>query len=99
MRFVRYKQVCRLNFLGSDDELKNVGSSFYKSQENTIHYNGQVNTKLLRFRLDSKMKNIKLKNPKLVLESVTFKDLYHGIMHLIHGLVINFIIVILLHYA
>ena len=76
MRFVRYKQVCRLNFLGSDDELKNVGSSFYKSQENTIHYNGQVNTKLLRFRLDSKMKNIKLKNPKLVLESVTFKDLY-----------------------
>ncbi|MFM8244332.1 MAG: hypothetical protein ACKN84_00625 [Candidatus Fonsibacter sp.] len=76
MRFLRYKQVCRLHFLGSDDELKNVGSSFYKSQEKSINYNGQVNTKLLRFRLDSKMKNIKLKNPKIVLESVTFKDLY-----------------------
>ena len=76
MRFLRYKQVCRLHFSGSDDELKNVGSSFYKSQENSIVYNDQVNTKLLRFRLDSKMKNIKLKNPKLVLESVTLKDLY-----------------------
>jgi len=76
MRFLRYKQVCRLMFLGSDDELKNVGSSFYTSQENSINYSGQVNTKLLRFRLDSKMKNIKLKNPKLVLESVTVKDLY-----------------------
>ena len=76
MRFLRYKQVCRLNFLGCDDELKNVGSSFYQSKENSINYNDQVNTKLLRFRLDSKMKNIKLKNPKLVLESVTFKDLY-----------------------
>jgi hypothetical protein len=76
MRFLRYKQVCRLHFLGSDDELKNVGSSFYKSQEKSINYNGQVNTKLLRFRLDSKMKNIKLKNPKLVLESATFKNLY-----------------------
>ena len=58
MRFLRYKQVCRLHFLGADDELKNVGSSFYKSQENSIVYNDQVNTKLLRFRLDSKMKNI-----------------------------------------
>ena len=76
MRFLRYKQVCRLHFSGSDDELKNVGSSFYKSQENSIVYNDQVNTKLLRFRLDSKMKNIKLKNPKLVLESATFKNLY-----------------------
>ena len=76
MRFLRYKQVCRLHFSGSDDELKNVGSSFYKNQENSIVYNDQVNTKLLRFRLDSKMKNIKLKNPKLVLESVTLKDLY-----------------------
>lgn len=76
MRFVRYKQVCRLHFSGCDDELKNVGSSFYKSKENSINYNGQVNTKLLRFRLDSKIKNLKLKNPKLVLESATFKDLY-----------------------
>lgn len=76
MRFVRYKQVCRLHFSGCDDELKNVGSSFYKSKENSINYNGQVNTKLLRFRFDKHIKNIKLKNPKLVLESATFKDLY-----------------------
>ncbi len=28
MKFLRYKQACRLNFMGSDDELNNVASSY-----------------------------------------------------------------------
>jgi len=76
MRFRKYKQVCRLNFFGGDDELKNNATSFYKTQLKSAFYNGQVNTKLYRFKLDTHMKNIKLKNPKLVLESVFLPDLY-----------------------
>jgi len=74
MRFVRYKQVCRLNFLGSDDELKQVASSFFKTKENSISYDEQINTKLMRFRLDPYIKQLKLKNPKLVLESIFIED-------------------------
>ena len=31
MKFFKYKQVCRLNFCGIDDELNNIASSYYNT--------------------------------------------------------------------
>ena len=36
MKFLRYKQACRLNFMGSDDELNNVASSYYNTNSNYL---------------------------------------------------------------
>ena len=32
MKFFRYKQVCRVNLCGVDDELNNVASSYYNTK-------------------------------------------------------------------
>ena len=32
MKFFRYKQACRLNFMGIDDELNNDASSYYNTK-------------------------------------------------------------------
>jgi hypothetical protein len=69
MKFFRYKQVCRLNFCGIDDELNDIASSYYKTKFKLFN-NVEVNTKLLRFRLNN-LGDVKLsQNAKLILESV-----------------------------
>ena len=69
MKFFRYKQMCRLNFSGVDDELNNVASSYYNTKFKLFN-NTEVNTKLLRFRINN-LRDIKLsQNAKLILESV-----------------------------
>ena len=83
MKFFRYKQVARLNFVGYDDELNNVGSSYYNTKFKLLN-NNEINTKLLRFRIDN-LSNIKLsQNAKLILESVfisTVEDAALDIKH------------------
>ena len=69
MKFFRYKQVARLTFLGADDELNNVASSYYNTKFKLFN-NTEVNTKLLRFRINN-LRDIKLsQNAKLILESI-----------------------------
>ncbi len=69
MKFFRYKQACRLNFSGSDDELNNVATSYYNTKFKLFD-NTEINTKLLRFRIDN-LRDIKLsQNAKLILESI-----------------------------
>ena len=83
MKFFRYKQVARLNCVGYDDELNNVGSSYYNTKFKLLN-NNEINTKLLRFRIDN-LSNIKLsQNAKLILESVfisTVEDAALDIKH------------------
>ena len=69
MKFFRYKQVCRLNFYGIDDELNNVASSYYCTKQKLFD-NDEINTKLLRFRING-LSDVKLsQNAKLILESL-----------------------------
>ena len=58
MKFFRYKQVCRLNFSGIDDELNLVASSYYNTKYKLFE-NEEVNTKLLRFRINN-LSDVKL---------------------------------------
>ena len=72
MKFFRYKQVARLNFSGIDDELNNEASSYYNTKFKLLN-NNEINTKLLRFRIDN-LSDIKLsQNAKLILESVLYQ--------------------------
>jgi hypothetical protein len=48
MKFFRYKEVARLNFVGTDDELSNVESSYYNTKFKLFN-NTEINTKLMRF--------------------------------------------------
>jgi hypothetical protein len=69
MKFFRYKQVCRLNFNGIDDELIDVASSYYITKQKMFD-NDEVNTKLLRFRINN-LSDVKLsQNAKIILESL-----------------------------
>ena len=69
MKFFRYKQVARLNFSGIDDELNNEPTIYYNTKFKLLN-NNEINTKLLRFRIDN-LSDIKLsQNAKLILESV-----------------------------
>ena len=69
MKFFRYKQVARLNFSGVDDELNNVASSYYNTKFKLFN-NTEINTKLLRFRIEN-LRDIKLsQNAKLIIESI-----------------------------
>ena len=58
MKFFRYKQVARLTFMGIDDEYNNVASSYYNTKLKLFN-NTEINTKLLRFRINN-LHNIKL---------------------------------------
>ena len=78
MKFYKYKQVARLAFYGYDDELLNNDSSlsnyFFKGG---FGDNDVLNTKTMRFKLDSNMQNILLSNnARLVLESACIPDLF-----------------------
>ncbi len=52
MKFFRYKQVCRLIFFGIDDECNDVASSYYNTKFKPFN-NTEINTKLLRFRIEN----------------------------------------------
>jgi len=68
MKFFRYKQVGRINFIGIDDELNNVESSYYTTKLKLFN-NTEINTKLLRFRINN-LQDLKLsQNAKIILES------------------------------
>ncbi len=58
MKFFRYKQVARLNFSGIDDELNDVDSSYYNTKQKLFD-NDEINTKLLRFRINN-LRDLKL---------------------------------------
>jgi hypothetical protein len=68
MKFFRYKQVGRLSFIGIDDELNNEPSSYYNTKFKLFD-NTEINTKLLRFRINN-LRDMKLsQNAKIILES------------------------------
>ena len=68
MKFFRYKQACRLTFNGLDDELNNDASSYYITKYKLLN-NTEINTKLLRFRIEN-LRDVKLsQNAKLISES------------------------------
>jgi len=68
MKFFRYKQVGRLTFIGIDDELNNEPSSYYNTKFKLFN-NIEINTKLLRFRINN-LRDLKLsQNAKIILES------------------------------
>jgi len=84
MKFFRYKQVARLNFVGFDDELKDVASSYYNTKFKLFN-NNEINTKLLRFRIDN-LSNIKLsQNAKLILESVFISTVENDALDIKHN--------------
>ena len=84
MKFFRYKQVARLNFVGFDDELNNVDSSYYNTKFKLLN-NNEINTKLLRFRIDN-LSGIKLsQNAKLILESVFISTVEDSALDIKHN--------------
>ena len=83
MKFFRYKQVARLTFMGIDDEYNNVASSYYNTKLKLFN-NTEINTKLLRFRINN-LHNIKLsQNAKLILESVYLPCIFDNNLDIKH---------------
>jgi hypothetical protein len=83
MKYLRYKQVCRLNFSGIDDELIDVNTGYYNTKLKRIN-NQEINTKLLRFRIDN-LRDIKLsQNAKLILESVFLPSVFDADLDIKH---------------
>ena len=78
MKFYKYKQVARLSFYGHDDELLNNNSSLSNHfVKGGFGDNDVLNTKTMRFKLDSNIQNILLSsNARLVLESACVPDLF-----------------------
>ena len=84
MKFFRYKQVCRLNFCGIDDELNNIASSNYNTKFRLFN-NTEVNTKLLRFRINN-LRDIKLsQNAKIILESIYIPSIIDNGLNIKHN--------------
>lgn len=64
-RYIKYKQVSRVQLFGEDDLLKSVSSSVYKTSD-SIYTNG----KLMRFSLNGSLNHIKLsKNARVCMEA------------------------------
>jgi len=83
MKYLRYKQVCRLNFSGIDDELIDVNTGYYNTKLKRVN-NQEINTKLLRFRIDN-LRDIKLsQNAKLILESVFLPSVFDADLDIKH---------------
>ena len=77
VKFFRYKQIARITLFGNDDLLLNDPNSIYKTQLRGGFHTDEVNTKLLRFKIDGNLQNLQLSNNcKLVLESVFMPNLY-----------------------
>jgi hypothetical protein len=70
--------------MGSDDELNNVASSYYNTKFKLFN-NNEVNTKLLRFRINN-LRDIKLsQNAKLILESVYLPTIIDNNLNIKHN--------------
>ena len=77
MKFFKYKQIARLNFLGNDDLNNANADSYYATHVKGHYYNNEVNTKRYKFNLDSVLQSVQLSNhAKLSLESVFVPDVY-----------------------
>ena len=78
MKVYKYKQVARLAFYGSDDELLNNDSSLSNHfLKGGFGDDNVPNTKTMRFKLGSCLKNILLSNnARLVLESAYLPVLF-----------------------
>lgn len=77
VKFFKYKQVARITLFGNDDILLNDVNSIYKTNLRGGFHTNEMNTKLMRFKLDGNIQNLQLsKNCKLVLESVFLPNLY-----------------------
>lgn len=64
-RYIKYKQVSRVQLFGEDDLLKSVNSSVYKTSDSTY-----TNGKLMRFSLNGSLNHIKLsKNARVCMEA------------------------------
>jgi hypothetical protein len=84
MKFFRYKQVARLTFLGIDDELKDDATSYYNTKFKLFN-NNEINTKLLRFRINN-LRDIKLsQNAKIVLESANISTVEDSSLNIKHN--------------
>jgi len=84
MKYFRYKQIARLNFCGYDDELNNTESSYYTTKFKLFN-NTEINTKLLRFRIDN-LKDIKLsQNAKIILESLYIPAIIEDNLNIKHN--------------
>ena len=76
VKFYRYKQVARITLFGNDDLLLNDPNSIYKSSLRGGFHTDEINTKLLRFKIDGNLQNLQLSNNcKLVLESIYLPNL------------------------
>jgi len=83
MKFFRYKQVARLNFSGIDDELNDVDSSYYNTKQKLFD-NDEINTKLLRFRINN-LRDLKLsQNAKIILESLYLPSINDATLRMKH---------------
>ncbi len=83
MKFFRYKQVARLNFSGIDDELNDVDSSYYNTKQKLFD-NDEINTKLLRFRINN-LRDLKLShNAKIILESLYLPSINDATLRMKH---------------
>ena len=88
MKFFRYKQVARLNFIGVDDELNSVSSSYYNTKFKLLN-NTEINTKLLRFRINN-LRDLKLsQNARLILESVFLPSVEDNLLKVKHNSIIS----------
>jgi hypothetical protein len=84
MKFFRYKQVCRINVNGIDDELNNIASSYYNTKFKLFN-NTEVNTKLLRFRINN-LSDVKLsQNAKIILESIYIPTIIDNDLNIKHN--------------
>jgi hypothetical protein len=64
-RYIKYKQVSRIQLFGDDDLLKSANSSVYKTSDSTY-----TNGKLMRFSLNGSLNHIKLsKNARVCMEA------------------------------
>jgi hypothetical protein len=76
VKFFRYKQIARITLFGNDDLLLNDPNSIYKTHLRGGFYTDEVNTKLMRFKVDGNLQNLQLSNNcKLVVESVFLPNL------------------------
>ena len=84
MKFFRYKQVARLTFMGIDDEYNNVASSYYNTKLKLFN-NTEINTKLLRFRINN-LSDVQLsQNAKIILESIYIPSIIDNDLNIKHN--------------
>ena len=85
MKFFRYKQIARLTFTGIDDELNDVQSSYYTTSPKRFPGVAEINTKLLRFRINN-LRDLKLsQNARIILESCYLPSIVDNALDIKHN--------------